>query len=194
MKGTQGCSRVDSGPDRRIAKGWARGWMAALALAGAGAVSSAPAAEAGHDQAGQHRHAAVELARHRCPERDVISGPESGAQTRLGSDRAPHGMDPAQGGQTRTEVVPASMAGILFPSRAAHYTRACKLAAHLCDLIAAHVRGGISRVGLKRVPAPADARPRAAAPRWRDTAIARAADLRTRHEAARIRDDAASGR
>lgn len=177
MEGSQGRSQVDRGPGRQSGKEKARGWVMALALLGLGASALAPAAESGGDGAERYRDAMAELDPRRCPERHMNPRTESSPTTGLDLNGAMNGMDAGDGGQDRIEVVPVSVAGIIFPSRAEHYARACKPRGHLCDLIAAHARMGVARGGLKRVLATGPALSEEATPGWQDTSVASSAEL-----------------
>lgn len=190
MEGAQGRSRGGSGPGRRSGKARARGWAMALALVGLGASALVPAAEPGGDGAWRHRPAMTEIDGRRYPERRMNPRPESSARPRLDSSRA---MKAGGGGQVRIEAVPVSVAGVLVRLRTEHYARACKPRGHLCDLIAAHVRGRIAPVGLKRVPAMGSTPARETTPDWQDVSVASSADPHAPRRPDWSRGHAASG-
>ena len=84
-------------------------------------------------------------------------------------------MDASNGGKGRIEEVPLSVMGVFIPLRAEHYAKACRFRGHLCNLIAAHVGGGVARVGLKRFPATGPGQPEETTSPWQDAAVANSA-------------------
>lgn len=190
MEGTQGRSRGGSGPGRHRGQARARGWLVALALVGLGASALAPAADPGGDGARRHRPAMTEIDGRRHPERHMNPRAESSVRSPLDSNRT---MNAGDEGQVRIEAVSVSATGVLVRLRAEHYARACKPPGHLCDLIAAHVRGRIAPVRLKRVPAMGPALAGEATPDWQDVSVANSADLHAPRRPDWSRGHAASG-
>ena len=172
MESTQGCSRVDAGPGRHIGKVTARGWVMALALLGLGASALAPAtADPGGNGEWHHRSATLELDRLRCPECRRSSPVGATARMRLDSDPAMNAPDAGGEDHQRIEVIPVAATSVLFPLRAEHYARLCRLRGRLCDLVAAHVRARTDRIGPNRGRAPTPAHPGKPAPRRQDATV-----------------------
>ena len=137
--------------------------LALLAL-GASALAPATADPGGHGE-WRHRSAMLELDRLRCPECRRSSPVGPSARMRFDSDPATNATDAGGEDHVRIESIPVSVTSLLFPLRAEHYARPCRLRGHLCDLIAAHVRARTARIGPQRIDAPTPAHPGKPAPR-----------------------------
>ncbi|MCY4469571.1 MAG: hypothetical protein OXC08_12705 [Thiotrichales bacterium] len=172
MESTQGCSRVDAGPDRHVGKVTTRVWVMVLALTGLGAGALAPAT-AGPGGYGEwrYRSAALELDRLRCPEcrRSSAAGPS--ARMPLDSDRAMNAPDAGGEDRLRIEADAVSATSALLSLQAGHYARLCRFRGRLCDLVAAHVLARTALIGPIPVHAPTPPHPRTPVPRRQDAGV-----------------------